>query len=62
MRFLTNRSNKKVKVDTWHKLVVERRGIYGTLQLNDGDKIEGQALGNATELNLHMPVYIGGFK
>lgn len=52
----------QVRPGEWHKARVTRNGPAGTLQLDDGEVVAGMSQGRLTELNLEMPLYLGGFK
>ncbi len=46
----------------WHVARITRDGPRGTLQLDSGPKVEGSSKMALTELNLELPLYIGGFR
>ena len=41
---------------------VTRNGPHGTLQLNTGQVISGASTGALQELNLNLPLYLGGYR
>ncbi|XP_046614325.1 agrin-like isoform X1 [Neodiprion virginianus] len=51
-----------VSLDTWHCVRISRLGREGLLQLNDGTVARGLSGSPLTELNLEMPLYIGGVR
>ncbi|XP_023288194.1 agrin [Orussus abietinus] len=51
-----------VSLDTWHCARISRLGREGLLQLDDGTVARGLSGSPLTELNLEMPLYIGGVK
>ena len=46
----------------WHSVKVTRNGPYGTLQLNTGQVVSAMSPGALTELNLELPLYLGGYR
>lgn len=48
--------------DEWHSVKATRDGQEGSLQLDEGVTVTGKAKGQHTELNLALPLYLGGFK
>lgn len=55
-------SREKVRLDDWHSVKVTRNGPHGTLQLNTGEVVSGMSHGPLTELNLELPLYLGGYR
>ena len=55
-------SPEKVEFNQWHSIKVTRNGPYGTLQLNTGQVVSGMSPGSLTELNLELPLYLGGYR
>ncbi|XP_034935622.1 agrin-like isoform X2 [Chelonus insularis] len=51
-----------VSLDTWHVVRIGRLGREGLLQLDAGTIARGFSGSPLTELNLEMPLYIGGMK
>ncbi|XP_044018032.1 agrin-like isoform X3 [Aphidius gifuensis] len=51
-----------VSLDTWHCARISRLGREGLLQLDDGTISRGFSGNPLTELNLEMPLYVGGVK
>ncbi|XP_050484807.1 agrin-like isoform X6 [Bombus huntii] len=51
-----------VTLDTWHCVRISRLGREGVLQLDDGTVARGLSGSPLTELNLEMPLYVGGVK
>ncbi|XP_063988632.1 agrin-like isoform X5 [Diachasmimorpha longicaudata] len=51
-----------VSLDTWHCVRISRLGREGLLQLDEGTVARGFSGNPLTELNLEMPLYIGGVK
>lgn len=51
-----------VTLDTWHCVRISRLGREGVLQLDDGTVARGLSGSPLTELNLEMPLYVGGLK
>ncbi|XP_067207512.1 agrin-like isoform X4 [Linepithema humile] len=48
--------------DVWHCVRISRLGREGVLQLDDGTVARGLSGSPLTELNLEMPLYVGGVK
>lgn len=55
-------SPKQVTMGQWHSVKVTRNGPYGTLQVNTGQVVSGISPGSLTELNLELPLYLGGYR
>ena len=55
-------SVNKLTLDEWHRVKVTRHGRHGTLQVDDGPTVSGSTQGTLTELNLELPLYLGGFR
>ena len=55
-------TRERAEPGVWHKARASRSGPKGTLQLNEGPVVRGEAEGHLTELNLGLPMYIGGFR
>ncbi|XP_076059065.1 agrin-like isoform X2 [Oratosquilla oratoria] len=55
-------STNPVTLGDWHKVIADRQDRQGTLKVDDHEPVFGNAPGPASELNLNMPLYIGGFK
>ena len=53
---------EKVSQGEWHSVIVTRNGPFGTLQLNGGQVVSGTSSGPLTELNLELPLYLGGYR
>ncbi|XP_074109510.1 agrin isoform X2 [Cotesia typhae] len=51
-----------VSLNTWHCVRISRLGREGLLQLDEGTIARGFSGSPLTELNLEMPLYIGGVK
>lgn len=51
-----------VSRDMWHCVRINRLGREGVLQLDDGTVARGVSGSPLTELNLEMPLYVGGVK
>lgn len=51
-----------VSLDTWHSVRISRLGREGLLRLDNGTVARGFSGNPLTELNLEMPLYIGGVK
>ncbi|XP_011499632.1 PREDICTED: agrin-like [Ceratosolen solmsi marchali] len=51
-----------VTLDTWHSVRISRLGREGLLRLDNGTVARGFSGNPLTELNLEMPLYIGGVK
>ena len=51
-----------VRPGEWHSVRITRAGPRGTLQLDEGKVVTGSSPGPLTELNLELPLYLGGFK
>ncbi|CAL4097372.1 unnamed protein product, partial [Meganyctiphanes norvegica] len=49
-----------VSLNTWHVVRVRRKKRRGTLQLDRGTKVKGKSGRRLGELNLNLPLYIGG--
>ena len=55
-------SPEKVTQNEWHSVKITRNGPFGTMQLNTGQLVTGMSPGSLTELNLEMPLYLGGYR
>ncbi|XP_053595303.1 agrin-like [Microplitis demolitor] len=55
-------SPDSVSLNTWHCVRISRLGREGLLQLDEGTIARGFSGSPLTELNLEMPLYIGGVK
>jgi coxsackievirus/adenovirus receptor len=55
-------SPDRLVLGQWHKVRMRRDGARATLQLDDGHVVEAEAHGTLTELNLEMPLYLGGVR
>ena len=55
-------SPERAPLGEWNSLKVTRNGPFGTLQLNTGQLVTGMSPGSLTELNLELPLYLGGYK
>lgn len=55
-------SQDKIKSNVWHSVKVTRNGPYGTLQVNNGQVASGLSPGSLSELNLELPLYLGGYR
>ncbi|XP_071744325.1 agrin isoform X3 [Lepeophtheirus salmonis] len=55
-------SKESVQIGQWHKVKITRKGPHGSLQLDDGQVVTGSSYAPLTELNLNLPLYLGGFK
>ena len=55
-------SPEKVTMGEWQSLKITRNQKFGTLQLNTGQMVTGLSPGSLTELNLELPLYLGGYK
>ncbi|XP_064092109.1 agrin-like isoform X6 [Macrobrachium nipponense] len=51
-----------VTLNTWHVVRVRRKKRRGILQLDRGRKIRGKSGPRLTELNLNLPLYLGGLE
>ncbi|XP_058793471.1 agrin-like isoform X2 [Phymastichus coffea] len=51
-----------VMLDTWHSVRISRLGREGLLRLDNGTVARGFSGSPLTELNLELPLYIGGVK
>lgn len=51
-----------VSLDTWHSVRISRLGREGLLRLNNGTAARGYSGTPLTELNLELPLFIGGVK
>ena len=51
-----------VTLDTWHSVRISRLGREGLLRLDNGTAARGFSGSPLIELNLEMPLYIGGAK
>lgn len=51
-----------VALGTWHVVRLQRLGREGLLQLDNGTVARGFSGSPLTELNLQMPLYVGGMK
>ncbi|XP_023317624.1 agrin-like isoform X1 [Trichogramma pretiosum] len=51
-----------VSLDTWHSVRISRLGREGLLRLDNGTVARGFSGSPLTELNLEMPLYIGGVR
>ena len=55
-------TKEQVTLGEWHKVKLTRNGPHGTIQLDNGKVVSGTSVGHLTELNLELPLYLGGFK
>uniref|UniRef100_A0A0P4Z267 Agrin n=1 Tax=Daphnia magna TaxID=35525 RepID=A0A0P4Z267_9CRUS len=55
-------SPDRVKLFNWHRVLVSRRGKEASIRLDDGATSEGRSLGPLSELNLDIPLFIGGLR
>jgi len=55
-------TSEKVDLNQWNFVRITRNGQKGTLQLNEGPVVKGSSPGSQSELNLKMPLLIGGFR
>ena len=51
-----------MELNQWNVVRITRNGVRGTLQLNEGPIVGGSSPGSLSELNLDMPLYLGGFR
>ena len=51
-----------VTLGTWHVAKISRNGPRGRIQLDEGEVVSGSSHKPLTELNLEMPLYIGGYR
>ncbi|XP_014210808.1 agrin-like [Copidosoma floridanum] len=51
-----------VTLDTWHSVRISRLGAEGLLRLDNGTVARGFSGDPLTELNLELPLYVGGVK
>nr|CAD7261621.1 unnamed protein product [Timema shepardi] len=54
------RSSEAITTGKWHAVKVTRLNQEGTLQLDGGSEIRGSSVPPLNELNLELPLYIGG--
>ena len=54
------RSQHAVSLDKWHSVKLTRFDRDGSLQVGNGTIARGSAPGHLNELNLDLPLYIGG--
>ena len=55
-------SPDRVKLFNWHRVLVSRRGKEASIRLDDGATTEGRSLGPLSELNLDIPLFVGGLR
>ncbi|XP_046437323.1 agrin-like isoform X5 [Daphnia pulex] len=55
-------SSERVTLFNWHRVLVSRRGKEASIRLDDGATSEGRSLGPLSELNLDIPLFIGGLR
>ena len=55
-------SPDSVTLDTWHSVRISRLGSEGLLRLNNGTAARGHSGSPLKELNLELPLYVGGVK
>ncbi|KAI9555274.1 hypothetical protein GHT06_017789 [Daphnia sinensis] len=55
-------SPDRVKLFNWHRVLVSRRGKEASIRLDDGVTSDGRSLGPLSELNLDIPLFIGGLR
>ncbi|XP_067005728.2 agrin-like [Anabrus simplex] len=53
-------SEEEIALDQWHAVKVSRLNQEGTLQLDDGLVLKGSSGPPLNELNLELPLYVGG--
>ena len=46
----------------WHAARITRSGPRGTLRLDEGKVVAGSSPAPLTELNLELPLYLGGYR
>ncbi|KAB7496787.1 Pikachurin, partial [Armadillidium nasatum] len=56
------RTKEKIKLKTWQVVRVRRRNRKGLLQLGKGKKVRGKSGPKLTQLNLDLPLFLGGHK
>ena len=54
------RSPETISIGTWHSVQASRLDKEGTLQLDNGTVSRGVSGPPLAELNLELPLYIGG--
>lgn len=59
LNFLT-RWSERLRLHEWHWLVASRKGRHGSLQVDGGIPTIGKSPPALSELNLELPLYIGG--
>ena len=55
-------TSEGVRPGEWHSVRITRSGPRGTLQLDEGKVVTGSSPLPLTELNLELPLYLGGFR
>ncbi|CAL4160851.1 unnamed protein product, partial [Meganyctiphanes norvegica] len=55
-------SPEAVSLNSWHVVRVRRKKRRGTLQLDNGRRVKGKTGSRLTELNLDLPLYLGGLQ
>ncbi|KFM77888.1 Agrin, partial [Stegodyphus mimosarum] len=53
-------SRKPVSLNEWHSIKISRYGRQGTLKIDNDTTVTGKSKQPLTELNLSLPLYIGG--
>jgi len=56
------RAPERVTLYTWHRVLVNRRGKEATIRIDEGSVAQGRSLGPLSELNLDIPIFIGGLR
>lgn len=62
MSMFFSSSSDRVTLFNWHRVLVSRRGKEASIRLDDGATNEGRSLGPLSELNLDIPLFIGGLR
>eukprot|EP00094_Tigriopus_californicus_P000322 TCALIF_00311-PA protein Name:"Similar to Agrn Agrin (Mus musculus)" AED:0.20 eAED:0.20 QI:0/0.36/0.34/0.86/1/1/23/48/1678 len=53
---------EQITLGEWHAVKITRNGPHGTIQLDQGSLVSGASFAPLTELNLELPLFLGGFR
>lgn len=58
--FISYRASTTLAINEWHSVKISRLDKEGTLQINNEPVLQGFSGPPLNELNLELPLYIGG--
>uniref|UniRef100_A0A8I3RT22 EGF like, fibronectin type III and laminin G domains n=2 Tax=Canis lupus familiaris TaxID=9615 RepID=A0A8I3RT22_CANLF len=53
-------SETKIRLGSWHTVMLYRDGLNGLLQLNNGTPVTGKSQGQYSKVTFRTPLYLGG--